>query len=265
MTRGWPRSARRALRDFVATIRGPVLLDTWLGWVVRGRDMLRVGNWSLVAQSQRISKRLAKAPFFQEVVALSTCLSALEWTTYRPGRWLRAPLVHVAGTAFGSHATFRRGIALLDRLPPVTARPERRLFITRGEQAGRNPANLFELVPELERRGFEQVRFEGLTVVEQSELVNSAAIVVAVHGAGMANLAFHEAPGQVKLLEITPSDHLNPCFAFMAEEAGWIISASPAVHATSREASDTRFLWRRSSTRSTASWGASARPGGPSI
>jgi len=47
------------LRDFVATIRGPVLLDTWLGWVVRGRDMLRVGNWSLVAQSQRISKRLA--------------------------------------------------------------------------------------------------------------------------------------------------------------------------------------------------------------
>ena len=275
---GFFRGERWDLRDFVATIRGPVLLDTGLGWVVRGRDLIEVGNWSLVAQSRRITKpsvlrwaramigarrvgpavwlpfgagnywhflndmvaglallderrelgdsiilipeALAEASFFREIVALSTRLSALEWTTYRPGRWLRAPLVHVAGTSFGSHATFRRAIALLDRLPPVTARPERRLFITRGEQAGRNPANLSDLVPQLERRGFEQVRFEGLSVVEQRDVVNSAAIVVAVHGAGMANLAFHEAPGHVKLLEITPSDHLNACFAFMAEEAG---------------------------------------------
>ena len=272
------RAKQWHLRDFVATIRGPVLLDTALGWVVRGRDLIEVGNWSLVEQSPVVTKpsllrwaramigarrvgpaawlpfgagnywhflndmvaglallneggalkdcvvlvpeELAAKPFFKEVVALSSLLSALEWQAYRPGRWLRAPMVQVAGTAFGSHATFRRAIALLDRLPPVTARPEQRLFITRGEQAGRNPANLSVLVPELERRGFEQVRFEGLSVVEQRELVNSAAIVVAVHGAGMANLAFHEAPGQVKLLEITPADHLNPCFAFMAEEAG---------------------------------------------
>ena len=272
------RAKQWDLRDFVATIRGPVLLDTGLGWVVRGRDLLEVGNWSMVAQSTvltkpsilrwtramvgaedvgpavwlpfgagnywhflndmvaglallaerrdlsgcvvLVSEELAGKAFFKEVVRLSTLLSGLGWKTYRADRWLRSGEVHVAGTSFGSHATFRRAIALLDRLPPIEARPERRLFITRGTDAGRNPSGLVELASVLAERGFEQVQFEGLSVVEQRALVNSAACVVAVHGAGMANLAFHEAPAGVKLFEITPSDHFNPCFAFMAEEAG---------------------------------------------
>lgn len=272
------RTKQWELRDFVATIRGPVLLDTGLGWVVRGRELLEVGNWSMVAQSPvltkpsllrwarakigaqdvgpavwlpfgagnywhflndmvaglallaerrdlsgcvvLVSEELAGKAFFKEVVGLSTLLSGLEWQTYRADRWLRSSEVHVAGTSFGSHATFRRAIALLDRLPPIEARPERRLFIARGADAGRNPTTLSALAAALGKRGFEQVQFEGLTVTEQRALVNSAACVVAVHGAGMANLALHEAPAGVKLFEITPADHFNPCFAFMAEEAG---------------------------------------------
>mgnify|MGYP000037557092 CR=1 FL=1 len=272
------REKRWELRDFVATIRGPVLLDTGLGWVVRGRDLLEVGNWSMVAQSTvptkpsilrwaramvgaedvgpavwlpfgagnywhflndmvaglallaerrdlsgcvvLVSEELAGKAFFKELVGLSSLLSGLSWRTYRHDRWLRSSELHVAGTSFGSYATFRRAIGLLDRLPPIKARPVRKLFVTRSPQAGRNPARLDALTAALTTRGFEQVQFEGLTVVEQRALVNEAACVVAVHGAGMANLAFHEAPAGVKLLEITPSDHFNPCFAFMAEEAG---------------------------------------------
>lgn len=47
------RVKRWELRDFVATIRGPVFLDTGLGWVVRGRRLVGIGNWSMIAQSQR--------------------------------------------------------------------------------------------------------------------------------------------------------------------------------------------------------------------
>lgn len=266
------------LRDFVATIRGPVFLDTGLGWVVRGRDLLKVGNWSLVDQSpiptkpsilrwaQSIIKadlvgsvvwlpfgagnyfhflndlvaglalldsrrdlsgcavlvpvELAAKPFFKEVIALSSRLSALDWTIYRHDRWLRASQVHVAGTSFGSYATLRRAIGLLDRLPPISSSTTRRLFITRRSDVGRNPANLGALQAELGERGFEHVQFEGLTVIEQRAIINTAGVVVATHGAGMTNLAFHEPPKDVKLFEITPYDHLNPCFAFMAEEAG---------------------------------------------
>lgn len=272
------RAKHWELRDFVATIRGPVLLDTGLGWVVRGRDLLEVGNWSMVAQSPvptkpsiprwaramfsakdvgpavwlpfgagnywhflndmvaglallaerreldgcvvLVSEELAGRAFFKEVVKLSSLLSGLNWQTYGHDRWLRSSEVHVAGTSFGSHDTFRRAIGLLDRLPQIEVKPERKLFITRSPEAGRNPAQLDALAAALATRGFEQVQFEGLTVVEQRALVNSAAVIVAVHGAGMANLAFHATPAGLKLFEITPSDHFNPCFAFMAEEAG---------------------------------------------
>lgn len=272
------RAKQWDLRDFVATIRMPVLLDTGLGWVLSGRDLLEVGNWSLVAQSPTLTKpsilrwaramvsaedvgpavwlpfgagnywhflndmvaglallgerrdltncvilvseELAEKAFFKELVGLSTFLSALSWQTYGHHRWLRSSEVHVAGTSFGSYSTFRRAIALLDRLPPVTPSADRRLFITRSAKAGRHPANLHELSAALAERGFEQVEFEGLTVIEQRELINQSAVFVAMHGAGIANLAFHESPDDVKLFEITPSDRLNPCFAFMAEEAG---------------------------------------------
>lgn len=272
------RAKQWDLRDFVATIRGPVLLDTGLGWVVRGRDLLEVGNWSMVAQSPALTKpsilrwaqaaigaedvdravwlpfgagnyfhflndmvaglallaerrdltgcavlvseELAAKAFFKEVVGLSSMLSGLAWQTYGHDRWLRAGEVHVAGTSFGSYATFCRAIALLDRLPPVKARPERRMFVTRRAHTPRTPTNINALEQTLRDRGFEVVDFDGMSFLAQRELINSASTIVAIHGAGLANLAFHEAPTKVKLFEITPADFLNPCFAFMAEEAG---------------------------------------------
>ncbi len=128
--------------------------------------------------------------------------------------------MHVAGTSFGSFATFRRAIALLDRMPPLEARPERRLFITRSPDTQRTPLNIEALERSMVEHGFEVVDFDGMSVLEQRELTNSAAVIVGIHGAGLANLAFHENPAGVRLFEITPADYLNPCFAFMAEEAG---------------------------------------------
>ena len=272
------RAKRWALREFVATIRGPVLLDTGLGWVVRGRDLIEVGNWSLVAQSPVITKpsvlrwaramvsaprvgpavwlpfgsgnywhflndmvaglallsergelndcvvliseELAARPFFKEVVALSSLLSGLDWLAYRQDRWLRASELRVAGTSFGSHATFRRAIALLDRLPQLAARPNRKLFITRAANSPRTPSNIDAVERALATRGFEVIDFDGMSVLEQRAAINRASTIVGIHGAGLANLAFHEAPAQAALFEITPEDYLNPCFAFMAEEAG---------------------------------------------
>lgn len=272
------RSQHWEFRDFVATIEGPVLLDTGQGWVVRNRKLLDVGNWSLLAQlpdivkpsilrwakalltAQRVgpavwlpfgagnywhflndmvaglslldkrrdlskcvvlvSEELAAKAFFKEVVALSSRLSALNWRTYRHDRWLRSPYIHVAGTSFGSHSTFRRAVEFLDRLPPITHSGDQRIFITRPVHNARTASNLFALSEALSARGFKVVDFEGMSVVQQRELINSASTIVAIHGAGLANLAFHERPETVKLFEITPADYLNPCFAYMAEEAG---------------------------------------------
>lgn len=272
------RAKKWELRDYVATIRAPVLLDTGLGWVIRGRNLLEVGNWSMVAQSVLLNKpsvvswakatvgaeevgpsvwlpfgsgnywhflndmvaglallaerrdlsrcvvlvseELAGMAFFKEILALSTWLSGLHWRPYRSDRWLRSCEVHVAGTSFGSYATFRRAIALLDRLPALQTSPQRRLFITRGRNSNRTPINITAIEQAVRQRGFDVIDFDGMKVVEQRALINEGSMFVGVHGAGLANLAFHNAPATAALFEITPSDYINPCFAYMAEEAG---------------------------------------------
>jgi hypothetical protein len=263
---------------FVADIRGRLLLDTSLGWTLRGRDLIYAANWSIVEQAPDyprpsivkwlvaqwrhrsveeliwlpfgtgnyyhflvdmlgglklihehlevtdlpvlISRKLWDSAFFQQYRAASTLLTNARWIVHEEGEWIRTSRLVTAKSWFSGIETFRDAIGLLDRLPAPTSAPTRRLFLTRDPAAGRIPSNEGELGALLAERGFEAVRFEGLTLVEQIELVNSGATFVAVHGAGMANLAFHRAPRSVKLFEVTPSDLINPCFAFMSDEAG---------------------------------------------
>ena len=69
-------------------------------------------------------------------------------------------------------------------------------------------------------------------MIEQWAAINSASEIVALHGAGMANLFFHKKPRQTSVIEITPINYINPCFAYAAEEAGmsyYCLAGSPLV------------------------------------
>jgi hypothetical protein len=272
------REKRWELHRFTLEVTGDLLLDTSLGWTLRGRDLVQPANYGLTVQAidydrpnllkwaraqlvhdryrdvvwlpyapgnywhflndtlgglkllidrydlsgipVLIDERARRSRHFAELVGLSTMLSSLDWRETSETRWVRCSRLLTAATWFGSHASFRDAFSLLDRLPPLRSEPRRRLFITRSPNTGRTASNAIELERMLAERGFEIVQFEGLTIPEQRELVNSGMAIIALHGAGMANLAFHEQAAKVRLLEITPADHLNPCFAFMAEEAG---------------------------------------------
>ena len=303
------RAKRWTLRKFAFAIRDDLLLDTGLGWVVRGRELVTEANWGLLEQTSHptkpnvinwlraqasaqtyekivwlpfgsgnywhflndfvaglhvlldqfnltdfvvpVSAELWQRPFFREIISCSTTLSGLNFVRYSADRWLRCPHLLTAGTFFGSHETFRDALSLLDRLPPVRTEPRRKVFVSRAATAWRNASNLDELEALFVSRGFVLVRFEDMTFLEQREAINSASHVVALHGAGMANLAFHQHPDQVKVLELTAADYLNPCFAYLAEEAGmdyYCLSGGPRAPATGNfhvPADDvTRFLDR---------------------
>lgn len=79
-------------------------------------------------------------------------------------------------------------------------RPERRIYATRRLARHRHMANEAELLPVLERHGFEVVALEELAFGEQVALMHKADVLAAPHGAGLTNAMFMREGA--KLLEL---------------------------------------------------------------
>jgi hypothetical protein len=91
----------------------------------------------------------------------------------------------------------------------------RRLYISRRDAAVRRIANEDEIVPGLLRRGFQMVVMSGQSPEAQAGLFQGADVVVAHHGAALANLAFCD-PGTL-VIELFHGGHFGACFARMAQ------------------------------------------------
>lgn len=91
---------------------------------------------------------------------------------------------------------------------------KRRLWISRSRARYRRLQNEEELMPVLERAGFEKVELERLTFREQVDVFSQANAVAGPHGAGMTDLLF--APHGIRVLEIFPPEFVNPVFYSMA-------------------------------------------------
>jgi capsular polysaccharide biosynthesis protein len=87
--------------------------------------------------------------------------------------------------------------------------PRRRIYVTRGPSANNrsivNEAHLLEL---LDARGFEPVDPGALSVAEQIRAFATAEVIVAPHGAALANIIF--ASAGATLVELFPSGSLLP-------------------------------------------------------
>jgi capsular polysaccharide biosynthesis protein len=106
---------------------------------------------------------------------------------------------------------------LRDRLKPpgVERVPGRRIYLPRrASKHNRQVRNEDEVVARLRRRGFEEVDPGALSVVEQIRTFGEADVIVAPHGAALANLAFCS-PGAV-VIELFPSQSLVPDYWKMA-------------------------------------------------
>lgn len=98
----------------------------------------------------------------------------------------------------------------------------RGLYVTRGSTPNtRRYVEEAALWPALEERGFTRLDPGTVSVQEQIDAFAAAEVVVAPHGAGLANLVFCR-PG-VRVLELFAHDYVNPCY--------WAITdAVPGAH-----------------------------------
>jgi hypothetical protein len=85
-----------------------------------------------------------------------------------------------------------------------------RLYISRARARRRRIANEAELWTQLSPRGFVKLELEELTWQQQINAFLGAKIVIAPHGAGLANLVFC-APG-TKVIELFHRSYVNGCF-----------------------------------------------------
>ncbi|MGI4748020.1 MAG: glycosyltransferase family 61 protein [Janthinobacterium lividum] len=97
-------------------------------------------------------------------------------------------------------------------------RVTRRIYLDRRAAPTRRLINEEELVEVLVGQGIQPVRLEDLSLAKQVLLMRQAELIVAPHGAGLANLAFAR-PG-TKVLELMPSAALNWCYRHLAAVCG---------------------------------------------
>jgi hypothetical protein len=103
--------------------------------------------------------------------------------------------------------------------PPSTP-SDRRLFVNRAARRRRSLVNLPELLPILDECGFEVIDTDGMPVADQIALFARARLVVANHGAGLANLIFRV--GQpLDLVELFAPDYIQPHFVWLAATFGF--------------------------------------------
>ena len=85
-----------------------------------------------------------------------------------------------------------------------------KLFISREKAKRRRLTNEPELWDALEKRGFVKLRLEELTWSEQISAFRAAKVIVAPHGAGLANLVFCNSGTQV--VELFHRSYVNGCY-----------------------------------------------------
>jgi capsular polysaccharide biosynthesis protein len=115
--------------------------------------------------------------------------------------------------------------AALERVEAFTeglgrAEPGRgeRLYFSRSRAGRRRVSNEEELWAELAPRGFSRVWLEELTWAEQIAACRRARVVVAAHGAGLANLVF--CPPGTRVVELVGRAYFNPTFWRLAALRG---------------------------------------------
>ena len=155
-----------------------------------------------------------RQPFFQ--TAIRGPLSGRNWARHTTLLDVQRLIVAVPMSLQRANAEY--SLRALEAPRPVPS--DRRIFLDRGPGHSRGLLNASELLPILRKDGFEIVDVDALDLRAQMALFGTARLVVANHGAALANLIFRI--GQpVDLVELFGPGFIRPHFAWMAHSFGF--------------------------------------------
>ena len=162
-----------------------------------------------------VGERLWRQPFFSEAISRGP-LQHRNWMRHTGA--LRVGRLIIAVPMSFQRANIEHALSILAAPPPEES--VRRLFVDRGKHRGRQLTNVSDLLPVLGEFGFETVDPDGISLAEQMALFGSGRLVVANHGASLANLVFRL--GQpLDIVELFPPDYIHPHFVWLAHACGF--------------------------------------------
>ncbi len=105
----------------------------------------------------------------------------------------------------------------------------RKVYISRSNQQLRRLVNEAELLPVLQKFGFEILYFEGMSFEQQMNLVLETEIFISLHGSNMVNILFMQ-PG-TRVIEMMNQDYLNDAYYLLASSLGLRYYSMPCTMA----------------------------------
>lgn len=156
----------------------PRFIDFWLNAIFD--ENLRLYEWN--SGKIKVNKLVAPTlPFY--------VLSTKSAPVYGTHRYLKSHLEAIRNLGFSKSDS-----VMLNSLP-------KKIFIARASDSPRNIVNAVELDTLLARRGYVKIYLEDLEIPTQIALFRNASHIIAIHGAGLANLIFAE---NCSLVELYP-------------------------------------------------------------
>lgn len=96
--------------------------------------------------------------------------------------------------------------------------PDKKIFINRPPSTGRHISNFEKLRRVIIAEGYQIEEMENKTMEEQIALFSSAAIIVSIHGAALANLVYCDP--RCKILEVMPQKRINTHYYWLSHVLG---------------------------------------------
>jgi len=112
------------------------------------------------------------------------------------------------------------------------SRNKRKIFVSRSKQRTRRLVNEQEIIPLLDKYGFEIKFFEGMRFEEQVKLLQDTAVLLGVHGGNMVNILFMPEGG--KVIELMNKDYLDDAYYLLSSTIGLPYYSVPCVMADKR-------------------------------
>jgi len=174
-----------------------------------------------------VGSRVWRQPFFAQAIARGR-LRERNWVEHTSMLEIQRLVIPVPMSL--QKANLEYALQMLD---PPTPRPSgRRIFLNRGPRRERLLLNFPDLRDVLAGFDFEIVDTDEMSLAQQMELFSQARMVVANHGAGLANLLFRI--GQpLELVELFAPDFISPHFVWLAHAFGFgydAVVGAPAGH-----------------------------------
>lgn len=158
-------------------------------------------------------------PVHLEAIRCVEALHGIPLQPVRRGESLRVRSLVLPWNVASGYGVNPAAVAFLRGLMPKgTGGGQRRIYIDRRQSSARRLMNEDELINNLRKVDVEPVQLEGLSLREQANLLREANLVVAPHGAGLANIAW--AASGTRVIELMPSGVMNWCYRHLAAASG---------------------------------------------